>query len=248
MSWSDDRLSAYLDGELPPAEMEQLARDLAADNVLRARLERLTAANRAFLAAASAIDAAPMPKKAEALLAGDGKAEGRIIAFRPRRIAAFVMEHRAIAAGLVCAAAVYGLSVAALPGQAPDIPASGVIASTSPLHRALERNASGETVQLAGGIAMTPALTFLTTDDMYCRQYELASGAGTASGIACRDGRGWRVQVASFSPGSIGQGDYQTAASGRSAALEAFIDANISGQPLNADEEKAVAARGWRGQ
>ena len=31
MSWGDDELSAYLDGELKPEEMEQLARDIAAE-------------------------------------------------------------------------------------------------------------------------------------------------------------------------------------------------------------------------
>jgi anti-sigma factor RsiW len=38
MSWSDESLSAFLDSELPAAEMEQLARDLETDAALAARL------------------------------------------------------------------------------------------------------------------------------------------------------------------------------------------------------------------
>jgi hypothetical protein len=248
MSWSDDRLSAYLDGELPQEEMEQLARDMASDKTLASRLDRLAAANRAFLAAASGIDAVPLPDRTRALLAGEKEEKGaHVIPFRPRRIAAFVMEHRAIAAALVCAAAVYGLSMSMLPGQGSGIPASsGVIAANSPLHQALEQTASGETVKLAGGLAVRPQLTFLTSDDAYCRQYALTSAGGTVEGIACRGGEGWRLQVASFAAGQAGQDDYQTAASGRSAALEAFIDANITGAPLNAEDETALLARGWR--
>lgn len=253
MSWSDDKLSAYLDGELPPEEMKQLERDAAADEALAARLERLAAANRTFVAAASDIDAIPLPERTQALIANAGKTaagkseDARVIPFRPRRIAAFVMEHRAIAASLVCAAAAYGLVVATLSGPGSGIPASsGVIAANSPLHRVLEQGASGATVQLAGGVSAEPQLTFLTADDTYCRQYELRTAGGAVEGIACRQKDGWRVQVASFASGGIGQGDYQTAASGRSAALEAFIESNISGAPLNASDERAVLARGWR--
>ena len=248
MSWSDDRLSAYLDGELPPEEMAQLARDLASDKALAARLERLAAANQIFLAAASGIDAAPLPGRTRALLAGEEKEKSaRVIAFRPRRIAAFAMEHRAIAAGLICAAAVYGLSVSTLPGQGSGIPAtSGVIAANSPLHQVLEETASGATVQLAGGGAVRPQLTFLTANGAYCRQYALTSAGGDVEGIACRGEEGWRLQVASFASGRAGPDDYQAAASGRSAALEAFIDANISGAPLNVEGETALLARGWR--
>ena len=243
-------LSAYLDGELQPEEMEQLARDMAADKLLAARLDRLATANQVFVAAAADIDAVPLSGRTQALLASAGKAEGaRVIPFRPRRIVAFVMEHRAIAASLVCAAAVYGLSVLTLSGPASEIPASsGLIASNSPLHRALEEGASGATVQLAGDVAIKPRLTFLTTDDSYCRQYELTTAAGAVEGIACRQDDGWRVQVASFASGRIAQGDYQTAASGRSAALEAFIDSNISGAPLNVNDESALLARAWRGR
>jgi hypothetical protein len=248
MSWSDDRLSAYLDGELPPEEMQQLARDAATDKALAARIERLAAANRAFLAAASGIDAAPLPERTRELLAGEKKKGTEVIPFRPRQLAAFVMEHRAIAAGLICAAAVYGLSTSMLPPQGGGIPvSSGVIAANSPLHQVLEQTASGETVQLAGGVTIRPQLTFLTADDAWCRQYALVSGKGSVEGIACRGEEDWRLQVASFGARQA-SGDYQTAASGRSAALEAFIDANISGAPLNAEDETALLARGWRGR
>jgi hypothetical protein len=250
MSWSDESLSAFLDGELPAAEMEQLARDLEADAALAARLERLARANRTFLAAASGIDAVPLPDRTQALLASEGGAGGKkesahVIPFPVRRISAFVMEHRAIAAGLLCAAAVYGLGVATGPGQ--DVPAaSGIILAGSPLHRALEGTPTGETVQVAGGVEIRPQLTFITRDDAYCRQYALQSGAGAVEGIACRGDDGWRLQVASFAPGRTAPSDYQSAASGRSAALEAFIETNIAGSPLNASEESAVFARGWR--
>lgn len=250
MSWSDESLSAYLDGELPPGEMERLARDLESDAALAARLERLASANRTFLAAASGIDAVPLGGRTQALLAGESEARerketARVITFPMRRISAFVMEHRAIAAGLICAAAVYGLGVARMTG--PDVPASsGIIAANSPLHRALEGTASGERVQLAGGVEIKPQITFLTADNAYCRQYELTSAGGAVDGIACRDDEDWRLQVASFAPGRTGTGDYQTAASGRSAALEAFIDANIAGAPLNSGDERAALAKGWR--
>lgn len=247
MSWSDDKLSAYIDGELPAAEMAALERDLASDAGLAERLQRLSSANAAFVASISAIDATPVPASTRELLSAAGEQAGaRVIAFRPRAIGAFVMQHRAIAASLVCAAIAYG-AVATAPGglQSGAPAATSVIAANTPLHRALERTPSGETVRIGGGVAVKPQLTFATADDAFCRQYQMTSGSGAMEAIACRNDEGWRVRVASFERSNPAAGDYQPAGSGRSPALEAFIDANIAGAPLAAADEAALLGREW---
>lgn len=243
-TWTDEQLSAFLDGELPASDMEVLSRDIEADRDLAARLERLGGANAAYRAAIGAIDKQPMSAGLAAAMAAPAPA--KVIPLRSRSIGAFVMEHRAMAAALVCAAAVWSVSSAIRPsGQAlPDL--QGQIAASSPLYRVLEETPSSVPVTLPGGAKATPRLTFTTASGDYCRQYQLMSEAGGSEAIACRRNSSWHVEVAVF--GVVGgAGDYQTASAPASQTLEAFVDGAIAGSPLNADEEAAAIKSGWSG-
>jgi anti-sigma factor RsiW len=139
-NWSDEQLSAFLDGELPTSETEALSRDIETDKVLAARLELLGVANKAYVAAIGTIDHQPMSDGLKSVLAAPPTA--KIIPFRPKVVGAFVMEHRAIAAALVCAAAVWSV-FSATKSPASVLPDSqGYIATASPLYRVLEETPS----------------------------------------------------------------------------------------------------------
>jgi hypothetical protein len=240
MTWDDDKLSAFLDGELPPEEMTALERDLAADPALASRLERLAGADQAFAKSVAAIDARPMPASVQALLAGDS---GRVIPFRKRSLPSILIEHRAIAAAIVCAAAVWSFSTL---GRSAELPASNpVIIASSNLGRALDSAATGERRDVGGGVSVEPQLTFASAGDSICRQYKLSSGGGAVEAIACREDDAWRVKVASFGTAATNP-DFQTAGAARSPALEAFIDATIVGAPLDRKTEADLIARNWK--
>jgi hypothetical protein len=167
-----------------------------------------------------------------------------VIPFRAK-VGAFLTEHRAIAASLLCAAAVWGVS-SNLGGQSGNVlqtAPDGLIVASSPLHRALETGATSAPVQVAANVTATPRLTFASAEGGFCRQFDVASPTGATSAIACREEGQWRTQVAVF--GKAGGGDYQTAAGDRSPALEAFIDKHISGAPLNTAEEAKVLSEHW---
>lgn len=68
--WTDEQLSAFLDGELAPAEMDALALALAleTDAGLATRMERLGSANTAYLGAIGAIDATPIKANLKAAM------------------------------------------------------------------------------------------------------------------------------------------------------------------------------------
>jgi hypothetical protein len=240
MKWDDDKLSAFLDGELPPEEMTALERSLAADTALAARLQQLAGASRAFADSIASIDARPLPASVGSLLTADG---ARVIPFRRRSLPLFVMEHRAVAASIVCAAAVW--SVAMLT-RVPELPASNpLIAANSPLGRALDGAQTGERTEIGRGVSVEPQLTFASAADSFCRQYRLASDSAVAEAIACREDETWQVKVTSFAVAARAGPDYQTARSPRSPALEAFIDANIAGDPLDREAEAELIARDW---
>lgn len=241
--WSDEQLSAFLDGELPANEMDALSREVEADKELAARLDRLSEANVAYVAAVGSIDDAPMSTGLKAAMAAGPAA--KVIQFRPRNIGAFVMEHRAIAAALVCAAAVW--SVFSTMRPAGDVPpdSQGYIAAASPLHRMLEETPSSVPVKLPGGVEATPRLTFATAAGSFCRQYRLQSATGSSEAIACREDDGWRIEVAVFGAPGANPGDFQTAAGSASQTLDAFIDRAIAGEPLDAEQESDAIDRGW---
>lgn len=241
--WTDEQISAFLDGELPAADMDALGKDVEADAELARRVERLGAANTAFVKAVSAIDSKPMPAGVEKLLAEQPTA--KVLAFRPRSASGWLMEHRALAASLLCAAIVGGVASGLRAESDPFAPkADGVILASSPLHHALEAASTGEAVLVSAGVSATPRLTFASDTGAFCRQFDVASQRGVTTAIACREGGAWRTQVAVFGKPGTGP-DYQTASGAKSPALEAFIDNHISGAALNAEQEKEAITKGW---
>jgi negative regulator of sigma E activity len=245
-AWSDEQISAFLDGELVPAEMDALAKDVEADADLAKRVERLGAANTAFVQAVSAIDKRPMSAGIEKLLAEPPAEQtgAKVLPFRKRSVGAWVMEHRALAASLLCAAIVGGIASGLREETDPFAPkADGVILASSPLHNALEAASTDQAVLISAGVSATPRLTFASDTGAWCRQFDVASQKGVTTAIACREGKTWRTQVAVF--GKSRGADYQIADAGKSPMLEAFIDKHMPGAALNAEQEKQAIKAGW---
>lgn len=244
--WTDEQLSAFLDGELAPADMDALALALEADAGLAARMERLGTANTAYLGAIGAIDAAPIKASLKSVM--EAPPTAKVIAFKPRSISAFVIEHRAIAASLLCAAGVFGL-MSTMTGSSAVDPlapgADGQIMASSPIYRMLETGKTGDVVTISADASATPRLTFASDDGGFCRQFDLVSGESASAAIACRESDVWKTQVVAYGLPKP-SGDFQTASAGRSPALEAFLDQRMSGAPMNAEDEAKLLAGGWR--
>ena len=243
--WTDEQLSAFLDGELPAADMDALALQLETDAELASRMERIGSANTAYVAAVSEIDTRPMKDSLKAAL--EAPPQATVIPFKRKSIGAFVMEHRAIAASLLCAAGVFALT-SNMSGSSVGDPLApgegGMILASSPLHQMLEASATGEGVALAGGTMATPRLTFASVEGDFCRQFDLTSASGASAAIACREDGGWRTQIVAYGLKRT-TGDYQTASAERSPALEAFLDQQMDGAPVNAEEEAKLLSGGW---
>jgi hypothetical protein len=96
------------------------------------------------------------------------------------------------------------------------------------------------------GDAVRLGVSFHSTDGYYCRTFQVASGAGFA-GLACRDPAGWRIRmaVANGAPNANG-GAYRQAASDTPAPILAAVQGLIDGVPLDAQQEAAIRAKGWK--
>lgn len=83
-------------------------------------------------------------------------------------------------------------------------------------------------------------LSFVSRTGEFCRSFTLS---GTA-GLACRSGEQWRIPVMANSPEGKG-GDYRQAASELPPAVMQAIDDMIDGKALDAGAEKAAQKQGW---
>ena len=243
-SWTDEQLSAFLDGELSAQDIEALARQLESDAALAARIERLGAANKVYVDVVSQIDSTPMAPGLKAAMAAPPAA--KVFAFRPRSFIAFVAEHRAIAASIVGAVAVWGVmsSTSMSASMDPFAPGpDGLVMASSQLHEVLESAPTGQASAVGEAMAV-PRLTFASVDGAFCRQYEVMTHDSTSAAIACREDRGWRTRLVAYGLPRP-SGEFQTASAARSPALEAFLDEHATGAPMNAEAEAALLKSRW---
>ena len=229
----DEEFFAWLDGELDETAANRVAGAVAASAELTARAEqhrRLAAGLRgAFESVVNSSGAAPRFEAAEVVDFGARAVERDR---RRRWLAApqWAAMAASLALGLVIGSQFIGRAVS------PVAVEGGHLVAAAALDEALD-------TRLASAPASEDArigLTFRDTSGHICRSFSDAS----ASGLACRDGEKW--QVKGLFPASEDQGgDYRMAA-GEDPRLAALIDQTISGEPLDAAQEKAARDNGWR--
>lgn len=227
---TDEQVAAFADGELTGAEHDAVAAAVAADPNLAARVAVHRALRDRLGAHYAPILEQPVPDRLAALL--EAQPEGGVVSFaqaRTRWGLPTTVRRWAPLWGAALAASLVLVVVLPRGGEAP----SDVYAGAE-LAQALDTQLSGE----AGDTRVL--LSFADTGGDLCRVY---SGAG-ASGIACRDRSGWRIERTATGLSAQGT-DYRQAGSDESALLAAAQDM-ASGGAFDAAAERAARARGWK--
>jgi len=264
-AWSDEEVSAYLDGALEPALAEAFATALASDPALQGRLEAIRQADSAARMAFDAPMNEAIPDRFLALFEDEAKAPvspaaAEVVDLASRRAQAQPQpqprprgfDYRLpLAAGIALAFGWVG-GMTLTPGRSDDHAIIRADAATidpdNPLFRALEQTPSAQAVTLAEGDAFTPVLSFQATDGRFCREFEVASDEAMAVGVACREDATWRVEVLlAAEPAPSGQDGYVQASGYNAAALDAVVSDLGAGDPLGAEAEAQAMAAGWRG-
>lgn len=256
MRISDETLAAYVDGELEPLEKARveaaartdaaLARRIQAQKRLRERMagafaeavsepppERLLEAIRAPRPAAPVVDLS----EARARRAAAAKKPAPSMAWAP---------WAAAAACLVLAAGVAYRFAPLFPGQGDGAMIGGPpgsLMAQGPLAGALDHQLAS--AGPAAGEAVRVGVSFRSTEGRYCRTFQVSRGDGFA-GLACRETGGWRIRMAVANAASAQAPTYRQAASETPAAILNAMDGMIQGAPLDAGQEAAARAKGWR--
>jgi hypothetical protein len=242
MSFSDETLMAYADGELDAATRAQIEAALAGDAELAQRIARQRQLRARLQAAFDPVLDEPLPPRlleSAQRFPGAGRADNVV---PPRRTPAprwSWSQWGAMAASLLLGALAAGLLLA--PTDGPIITRHGEMLAGGTLARAL-------TAQLASGqpadAPVQIGVSFRARSGLYCRSFMLRDKTALA-GLACRDQGAWRVQMLAAAAAPPGTGAYRSAGSAMPPQLAQAIDGLIAGEPLDAQAEAAARERGW---
>lgn len=244
----EERLMAWLDGELDEAAAAEVARAVAADPALaeRARRER---ALRGKLrdAFAPALDE-PVPERLLAVLGMTPQqpaapAVDNVVPLRPRSATQRVREWRWPEWGALAASVLLGVLFGAQflrePGQGPVRIEDGALVADNGLVRVLDAQLASDAKPDA---ALAVGLSFRDGEGNYCRTFT-ARGEQSLGGLACRSGDAWRVIA--LGEAERQDGELRQAASALPASVLAEVDARQQ-ELLDAAGERAARDAGWR--
>jgi len=249
----DEKLMAYVDGELGAVERAEVEALLARDSSLQERAEMFRqSADLARLALADTLRE-PVP---DAMLAKLQATEHDGLLKRLfRRFGGAGRQWSLPLGGLELAtAAGLLLVVGGVVGTQLGGDAVYSDAMDPRVADALSTAGSGMVVVLDGSDGtedVLPLLTYVNADGHYCRHY-LHHGAGpqggqTVDGVACLDGGGnWQQVITVRLDASEVEGDgYVTASGGESVLVDDFIESTIAGAPIVGPDEAELIGSDW---
>lgn len=232
MSFDNEMIMAYVDGELDLVTAKRVERAAEQDADLARRIAEERRLKERLAGHFTPVLDDPVPERLTALLSGvDTTLEqrrngGALRGTRPR-----VVQWAAMAATLVLGLVV-GQTLLA-PSAGPVAVEDGTLVAKAELAEALD-------VQLASsqgeGSATRIGLTFRDRDGVACRTFE----ATALSGIACRKGEDWQIRRSY--PGAADTA-YRQASAGDIAEAAADM---MQGSPLDAAGEERLRDAGWR--
>jgi hypothetical protein len=245
VSYDDETLMAYADGELDAARRAEIDAAVAQDPALAARVAAHRALRAEVAGAFATVLSQPLPERLRSAAAGEAasaeRPRGNVVQFPARGARApgapwRAREWLAMAASLVLGVVVTWRFVAP---TAPLIGASnGALVARGALATALDQQLASEQPRDS---AVLIGLTFKTRDGGYCRNFTLRDG-GTA-GLACRARDEWRIPVTAAA--DVRNGDVSQAAANIPPAVMQAIEARISGEALDAAGEAGAKNGGW---
>lgn len=243
MSYDDETLMAYADGELDEARRAQIAAAMDRDPELARRVEKHRALRMEVAGAYSGVLDLPVPDELRVAAGGRSAARtvGNVVQFPTRARAQATpwrgREWTAMAASLVLGILVSWRFLA--PGGGDIAARDGTLLAQGQLAKALDS-------QLAG--TQTPdspvliGVTFKNEAGGYCRSF--VSRAAATAGLACRSGENW--QIPATQAVEVPGGDLRQAAAAMPTAIVAAVESRLRGDSLDAGQEQAARDAGWK--
>lgn len=257
MSFSDETLMAYADGELDEATRRAVEEAMRKDAGLARRVAQHKAMRTDVFAAYAPTTDEPAPRRlAQPLRAATvvhldavraSRAATQQAARKAERSPKWSWpEWSALAAALVVGvvAGKFGLANWQLDSEEQGLVVSrdSGLSAQGALATALER-------QLAGAPASANVrigVSFVATDGSYCRSFTAAGRGQDLAGLACKNGAEWQLPMVVQNARPVQQGAYRQAATAMPAAVLEAVERRISGPALDARAEQEALQKGWQ--
>ena len=235
MDYSDETLSAFIDGELPEDEARSLEAEIQEDAKLAQRVENLRSVDAVLSEALSDVVDEAVPEHIFAMVA-DARDQSKIVSLSAAKPRSWFQSPLAVAA-----AAAFGLAVGLVftPSQVAEPGAqiyAGSVESGTPLHRVLETLPSSESEN-----GLKPVVTFASVDGRVCR--EITGPESRA--LACRSNDDWTVLAVTHEFSSRGRDTYETASASTSLAFDILAQELMRDAPMSASEEQRLLKQNW---
>ncbi|MGO4467820.1 anti-sigma factor family protein [Pseudoduganella sp. RAF53_2] len=258
MSFSDEILMAYADGELDEATRRALEEAMRKDASLARRVAQHKALRTNVFAAYAPVaeEAVPprlvRPLRQATVVSLDSVRAKREAEHQAARKARQKRrwswpEWGALAAMLVVGvvAGKFGLSA----WQLDNSRAGETIASRDGSLSAQGRLATALDNQLTSAGAAGPVkigLSFVAQDGGYCRSFITGNGGQELSGLACKANGEWRIPILVQNNRAPAQGPYRLAAAEMPTPVLEAIDQRINGAALDGKGETDAIQKGWQ--
>lgn len=250
MTISDEKLSAFIDGELPDSEMAAISAKLHDDTQMAERLAALAEANNKVVSAYAPIVDEPVPERILKMLqpVSDAPTEsvGNVVRIDTAKSKPRQRNWLAALAASLTLALGYWMG---LGDDANNFDEQwvGTITAAHPLFNVLEQTPSATIVTLPGRgkITAKPILSFKSRSGDYCREYQTQSKVSATRGVACRKETVWEVVMVSKTGVDGGDG-YRTASGYSDKHIEQLVDEMMLDVPLGAEEERTLLSQQWK--
>lgn len=236
MKITDEKLSAFLDAELAPDEMEIVRLALESDDDLVMRLAELSQVDQWVVENAEQIDTKPIPNKLIQLAQqiDQGKKQSNVVQMSAWKTATSKLgTPMSMAAGVMLAITVGVVSMS----YQQDQMISNQVA------KVLDSSISGEVNTIDSDMNVKAQLSFANKQGDLCRQYLLVEKQTASTNIACKKNNTWQLH-ASVQANEYNTQDYQAASKDQN--LDKVIDGMIAGAPLNRDQEQSAILKQWQ--
>ncbi|HWI11117.1 MAG TPA: hypothetical protein VNU48_07295 [Burkholderiaceae bacterium] len=240
MTWTDETLMAFADGELADPVRDDIERAIAADAALRGRVAALRRQRARLAAAFAPVLDEPMPPRLAELLRDaeppkvvplDARRAARE---RPRMSATSWARWGGMAAALLLGV----LLGTQLERGGPTIgPRDARLVAEGPIGDALSSQLASAPV---AGAPVAVQLSFVDKSGRYCRTFSTSALAG----MACRQDGQWDLQTLAAADPASATGMRQAASALPRAVLDA-VDRSIAGAALDAAGERRARDAGW---
>ena len=246
MTFSEEVLMAYADGELDAPTRAAVDAAKASDPEIARRIARHEALRGRVHSAFNKVLDEPVPARVLKVVRSDQAAprKSNVMPLRQRQVRHWGWPQlTALAASLIVGVIAGRLTLMRAGSSGPVMTRGDGLLAAGALAAALSDQLASEQ---SAADPVRIGVSFRTKSGKYCRTFTLREDGGLA-GLACRADDGWQLGVlARTESPSGGAGTYRQAASSMPAAVVAAVGERIAGEPLDPHAEAAARGRHWQ--